>query len=85
MCLMHVAGYRNQRINGPVNAHLISGPSINTKHTFWIKMAELTVNLITHNLSFTSSVYYTNQIAIISKESIVNCHISHCKSLTCKI
>ena len=33
MCLMPVAGYRNQRTNGPVNAHLISGPSINTKHT----------------------------------------------------
>ena len=25
---MPVAGYRNQRTNGPVNAHLISGPSI---------------------------------------------------------
>ena len=24
--------YENQRINGPVNAHLISGPSIRTKH-----------------------------------------------------
>ena len=23
----------NQRTNGPVNAHLISGPSISTKHT----------------------------------------------------
>ena len=37
MGLMHVllpvAGYKNQRNNGPVNAHLISGPSINTKHT----------------------------------------------------
>ena len=63
---MPVAGYRNQRTNGPVNAPLISGPSINTKHdqTYktWIKMAEQTVNLITHNLSFTLSVYYTNQI-----------------------
>ena len=24
---------KNQRTNGPVNAHLISGPSISTKHT----------------------------------------------------
>ena len=27
------APIRNQRNNGPVNAHLISGPSIRTKHT----------------------------------------------------
>ena len=24
---------KNQRTNGPVNAHLVSGPSISTKHT----------------------------------------------------
>ena len=24
---------QNQKTNGPVNAHLISGPSISTKHT----------------------------------------------------
>ena len=60
---MLVDGYRNQRTNGPVNAHLISGPSIKHKtYKTWIKMAEQTVNLITHNLSFTLSVYYTNQI-----------------------
>ena len=53
---MPLAGYRNQRTNGPVNAHLISGPSVNTKHT----KPEQTVNLITYNLSFTLSVYYTN-------------------------
>ena len=31
--IVNLAGYRNKRTNGPVNAHLISGPSINTKHT----------------------------------------------------
>ena len=34
-CLFYnfTSGELNQRINGPVNAHLISGPSISTKHT----------------------------------------------------
>ena len=29
----HGCHANNQRTNGPVNAHLISGPSISTKHT----------------------------------------------------
>ena len=54
--------YENQRTNGPVNAHLISGPSISTKHTNLDKMAEQTLTLITHNPSFTHTACYTNQI-----------------------
>ena len=46
-----------QRTNGPVNAHLISGPSISTKHTNLDKIAEqtLTLILITQNPSLTHS------------------------------
>ena len=42
--------WKKQRTNGPVNAHLISEPSISTQHTQptnWIKMAEQTLTLIT--------------------------------------
>ena len=28
---MHLKDCRNQRTNGPVNAHLISGPTVSTK------------------------------------------------------
>ena len=31
--IVNLAVYRNKRTNGPVNAHLISGPGLNTKHT----------------------------------------------------
>ena len=53
----------NQRTNGPVNALLISRPLISTQHTnTQIKLAGQTLTLITHNPSFTHSVYYINQI-----------------------
>ena len=58
-----IAGFsgrrKNQRTNGPVNAHLISGPYI---IQILNKMAVQTLTLITHNPSFTHSVYYINQI-----------------------
>ena len=44
----------DQRTNGPVNAHLISGPSKSTKHTKPGKNPERTFN--THLLSFTELV-----------------------------
>ena len=52
----------NQRTNGSVNAHLISGPRKSTQHKILIKMAEQTLNLITHNPSLTHSVYYIYQV-----------------------
>ena len=50
---------KNQRTNGPVNAHLISGPSISTEH-----MAEKTLTLITNNPQLTHSVYKINLIPV---------------------
>ena len=39
----------NQRTNGPVNAHLISGPSISTKHTNLKNQGqEMTLTFNTH-------------------------------------
>ena len=46
----------NQRTNGPVNPHLISGPCKSTHSN------EKTLTLITHNPSFIHSVYYIYQI-----------------------
>ena len=37
---------KNQRTNGPVNAHLISGPSMSTKIQNFDKMAEKTLTLL---------------------------------------
>ena len=59
--LAFVHSNKHKRINVPVNAHLIYGPIISTKK-IWIKMADQTLTLITHNPSFTHSVYYINQI-----------------------
>ena len=54
---------RNQRTNGPVNAHLISGPRISTKFTKPGKKhgqeMTLTVTFNTHLLSFTELVVCT--------------------------
>ena len=47
----------NQRTNGPVNAHLISGPIQNLD-----KMTEKTLTLITNNPQLTHSVYNINLI-----------------------
>ena len=54
---------KNQRTNGPLNAHLISGPNIST-HKTWFKMAEQTMilNMITHKPSYNHLVEYINQI-----------------------
>ena len=48
---------KNQRTNGPVYTHLISGSSISTyNHTKPGKMAEQTLTLITHEPLFNSLV-----------------------------
>ena len=47
----------NQRTNGPVNAHLISGPIQKLD-----KMAEKTLTFITYNPQLTHSVYNINLI-----------------------
>ena len=56
----------NQRTNGPVNAHLISGPRIRTKYyKTWKKQGKemtLTVTFNTHLLSFTKLVSLHLQI-----------------------
>ena len=79
----------NQRTNGPVNAHLVSGPSISTKHTkTWIKMTEQTLTLITQNSSFTHSVFFINQYQVTGCKNfqrIHHCQIFLYKSLSCKI
>ena len=55
--------YLNQRTNGPVNAQLISGPSIRKKNIQDLdKMAEQTLTLITNNPQLTRSVYNINRI-----------------------
>ena len=62
---MHVFSFNiKQRTSGPVNAQLISGPIISTKHTYitWIKIAKQTLTLITHNPSFTHSFTIISQI-----------------------
>ena len=88
--LRKVENNKNQRTNGPANAHLISGPSISKRIHNLDKMAEqtLTLILITHNPSFTQLVYYINQFQV--KECIYFKRIQHChsflyKSLSCKI
>ena len=78
----------NQRTNDPVNANLISGPRISTHIQILNKMAEQTLTLITHNPSFTHSVYYINQIQVTgcnNFKKIHHCLIFPCKSLSCKI
>ena len=52
------ANHTNQRINGPVNAHLISGLIQNLD-----KMAEKTLTRITNNPQLTHSVYNINLIS----------------------
>ena len=56
----------NQRTNGPVNAHLISGPSISKNILSLVKIAEqtLTLILIIQDPSFNHLIYYMyiNQI-----------------------
>ena len=49
----------NQRTNGPVNAHLISGPIQNLD-----KMAEKTLTLITNNPHLTHSVNSLRKFSI---------------------
>ena len=48
--------------NGPVNVHLIFGPSLSTNIRNLDKMAEQTLTLITHNPSITYSFNFINQI-----------------------
>ena len=47
--ILPIHGIPNQRINGPVNAHLISGHCISTKIQSLDKMAEKTSTFITYN------------------------------------
>ena len=56
-CAISIAIF-NQRTNGPVNAHLISGPRISTKYTKPGKKQGQEMNLTfnTHLLSFTELV-----------------------------
>ena len=66
----------DQSTNGPVNAHLISGPSIITNIQNPDKVAEQTLTLINNNSLINSfSLLYQHdsrsQDAIMSKESII--------------
>ena len=63
--------YQNQMTNGPVNAHLISGPCKSTKHTKpgkknkvkkWPR-PEMTLTFNTHSLPFTESVVYIKKFS----------------------
>ena len=58
---MFLAKVRNQRTNGPVNAHLMSGPTVSTKTNFanfdivlkWVKVNSVPV----HCFSITIIIY----------------------------
>ena len=47
-----------QKTNGPVNAHLISGPSVSTQNLIKMIKQTLTLIMITHNPSFYYLVNY---------------------------